>query len=562
MAIFEKYVNRSSFTSYEDLKANLRIIVPQDFNFAYDVLDAIAAEKPDNRAMVWCDDTGTERTFTYREMSVLSMRAANYFASLGIRKGDSVVLVLKRHYQFWYALMGLCRIGAIAVPATHLLTAKDLEYRFQRADVKAIVCTTDHEFYKQADIAQLTSPTLKLKLFAGGHGPRPEGDWLDFDAGVEAAADEFPRPAGDAAVHNDDTMLLYFTSGTSGYPKMVIHDFAYPLGHIITAGYWHSVREGGLHMTVAETGWAKAVWGKLYGQWLGESAIFVYDMDKFDPNKLLQKMQDYKLTTFCSPPTMYRFMMKEDMKSYDLSSLRELTVAGEALNPEVFNRIKDATGIEMRECYGQTEVVALVCTFPWMKKKPGSMGKPSPCYDVDIVDADMRSCYPGEVGEIVIDTSRGRPIGMFKGYHKDPELTAEVWHDGYYHTCDLAYRDEEGYYWYVGRKDDVIKSSGYRIGPFEVESALMTHPAVLECAITGVPDELRGQVVKATIVLARGWTASDELKKELQNHVKKTTAPYKYPRVVEFVAELPKTISGKIRRVEIRDKDAGAKRDN
>ncbi len=555
MAFFEKYVNRADFTSYEDMKANLRINVPDDFNFAYDVLDALAEKDPDGRAMVWCDDHGAERTFTFGEMSKLSMRAANYLSSLSIGKGDSVVLVLKRHYQFWYALMGLHRIGAVAVPATHLLTAKDLDYRFNRADVKAIIATTDHDFYKQVEEAQLTSPTLKLKLSAGGHGEFPGGDWLDFDKGVESASDVFPRPEGEKAVHNDDTMLLYFTSGTSGYPKMVIHDFAYPLGHIITAGYWHSVKEGGLHMTVAETGWAKAVWGKLYGQWLGETAIFVYDMDKFDPNKLLRKMQDYKLTTFCSPPTMYRFMMKEDMKSYDLSSLRELTVAGEALNPEVFNQIKAATGIEMRECYGQTEVVALVCTFPWMKKKPGSMGKPSPCYDVDIVDNDMRSCYPGEVGEIVINTSKGRPVGMFKGYYKDKELTEEVWHDGYYHTCDLAYRDEEGYFWYVGRKDDVIKSSGYRIGPFEVESALMTHPAVLECAITGVPDELRGQVVKATVVLARGYTASDELKKELQNHVKKSTAPYKYPRVVEFVDELPKTISGKIRRVEIREKD-------
>ena len=557
MALFEEYVNRSDFSSYEDMKENLRINVPEDFNFAYDVVDKLAMRKPDARAMVWCDDTGTERTFTFKDISVMSMKAANYFKSIGIKKGDSVVLVLKRHYQFWFALLGLHRLGGVAVPATHLLTAKDLDYRFNRADVKAIVCTTDHDFYKQVEEAQLTSPTLKLKLYAGGYGVKPGGDWLDFDAGVDAAADVFPRPAGDEAVHNDDTMLLYFTSGTSGYPKMVIHDFAYPLGHIITAGYWHSVKEGGLHMTVAETGWAKAVWGKLYGQWLGESAIFVYDMEKFDPNKLLQKMQDYKLTTFCSPPTMYRFMMKEDMKSYDLSSLQELTVAGEALNPEVFNQIKAATGIEMRECYGQTEVVALVCTFPWMKKKPGSMGKPSPCYDVDIVDNDMRSCFPGEVGEIVINTSKGRPIGMFKGYYKDPELTEEVWHDGYYHTCDLAYRDEEGYYWYVGRKDDVIKSSGYRIGPFEVESALMTHPAVLECAITGVPDEIRGQVVKATIVLARGYTASEELKKELQNHVKKTTAPYKYPRVVEFVTELPKTISGKIRRVEIREKDKG-----
>ncbi len=555
MALYEEYVNRSEFSSYEDMKANLRINIPEDFNFAYDVVDRLAQRKPDARAMVWCDDTGLERVFTFRDVSELSMRAASYFYSLGIRKGDSVMLVLKRHYQFWAAILGLHRIGAVTVPATHLLTAKDLEYRFGRADVKAIVCTTDHEFYKQADAAQKTSPTLKLKLFAGGYGQRPGGDWLDFDEGIAAASPHFPRPSGDEAIHNDDTMLLYFTSGTSGYPKMVVHDFAYPLGHIITAGYWHSVKEGGLHMTVAETGWAKAVWGKLYGQWLGETAIFVYDMEKFDPNRLLQKMQDYRLTTFCSPPTMYRFMMKEDMKSYDLSSLRELTVAGEALNPEVFNQIRAATGIEMRECYGQTEVVALVCTFPWMKKKPGSMGKPSPCYDVDIVDSDMRPCYPGEVGEIVVNTSAGRPAGMFKGYYRDDELTAEVWHDGFYHTGDLAYRDEDGYYWYVGRKDDVIKSSGYRIGPFEVESALMTHPAVLECAITGVPDELRGQVVKATIVLARGYTASDGLRKELQNHVKKNTAPYKYPRVVEFVDELPKTISGKIRRVEIRERD-------
>lgn len=556
MAVFEKYVNRSDFVSYEDMKENLRINVPENFNYAYDILDELAEKKPDVRALVWCDDQGGERVFTYKEISDLSKKAANYLYGIGIRKGDSVMLVLKRHYQFWYTLMALHRIGAIGVPATHLLTAKDLEYRFNRADVKAIVATTDHEFYKQVDEAQKNSPTLKIKMVAGGHGTRPGGEWIDLDSEIASSPAVFDRPTGSEATRNDDTLLLYFTSGTSGYPKMVIHDYAYPLGHIITAGYWHSVKEGGLHMTVAETGWAKAVWGKLYGQWLGETAIFVYDMDKFDPNRLLEKMQDYKLTTFCSPPTMYRFMMKEDMKSYDLSSLRELTVAGEALNPEVFNQIKAATGIEMRECYGQTEVVALVCTFPWMKKKPGSMGKPSPCYDVDIVDDNMRSCYPGEVGEIVINTKKGRPIGMFKGYYKDPELTAEVWHDGYYHTCDLAYRDEEGYFWYVGRKDDVIKSSGYRIGPFEVESALMTHPAVLECAITGVPDELRGQVVKATVVLARGYTPSEELKKELQNHVKKTTAPYKYPRVVEFVAELPKTISGKIRRVEIRENDS------
>jgi len=559
MPIFERFVNRSNFESYEDMKANLRINVPEDFNFSYDVLDVLAEETPDERAMVWCDDTGLERIFTYKDLSELSQQAANYFYNAGIRKGDSVVLVLKRHYQFWYALLGLHRVGAVAVPATHLLTAADLVYRFQRADVKAIVCTTDHEFWKQVDIAQESSPTLKLKLYAGGYGEKPAGEWQDFDSLISKESTVFPRRQGAEATHNNDTLLLYFTSGTSGYPKMVIHDYAYPLGHIITAEYWHKVVPGGLHMTVAETGWMKAIWGKLYGQWLGGSAVFVYDMDKFSPQNLLEKVQQYKLTTFCAPPTIYRFMMKEDLSGYDLSTLRELTVAGEALNPAVFYSMLDATGIEMRECYGQTELVALVCTFPWMKKKPGSMGKPSPCYDVDIVDNDGRSCYPGEVGEIVVNTTKGRPVGMFKGYYKDPEQTAEVWHDGFYHTCDLAYRDEEGYFWYVGRKDDVIKSSGYRIGPFEVESALMTHPAVLECAITGVPDELRGQVVKATIVLARGYTASEELKKELQNHVKKTTAPYKYPRVVEFVNELPKTISGKIRRREIRDRDNGVK---
>lgn len=556
MAIFERYVNKTHFDSYESMKNELRITVPKNFNYAYDILDELAKENGDGKALIWCNSDGEERTFTYREISELSARTANYFTRIGIRKGDTVMLVLKRHYQFWYTIMALHRIGAIAVPATHLLTAKDLVYRFDKADIKAIVCTTDHDFCLEADKAQALSETLKIKIYAGGKGTAPETGWQSLDANIENEPAYFPRPSGENEIKSEDTMLLYFTSGTSGYPKMVIHDFAYPLGHIITAGFWHSVKEGGLHMTVAETGWAKAVWGKLYGQWLGGTSIFVYDMDKFNPLDLLQKMQDYKLTTFCSPPTMYRFMMKEDMKAFDLSSLKELTVAGEALNPEVFNQIYKATGIQMREGFGQTELVAIVCTFPGMKIKPGSMGKPSPCYDVEIRGDDMRICYPGEVGEIVINTEKGKPVGMFKGYYKDPELTNEVWHDGYYHTGDLAYKDEEGYYWYVGRKDDVIKSSGYRIGPFEVESALMTHPAVLECAITGVPDEIRGQVVKATIVLAKGYTPSDELKKELQTHVKKSTAPYKYPRVIEFVPELPKTISGKIRRVDIRKADS------
>ncbi len=567
MAIFERFVNRSDFTSYEDFKENLRISVPEGFNYAYDVLDVLACERPDEKALLWCNEEDDEKIFTYADMKRYSDRAANLLKSLGIRKGDCVMLVLKRHYQFWYTIMALHKIGAVAVPATHLLTAKDIVYRCNRADVKAVICTTDHDFPLQVDIAEKDSPTLKIKMFTNGSVKQKEafkakmlaegrmGTWLDLDEEAEKQSDTFEKPSKDEYAHNKDNMLLYFTSGTSGYPKMVVHSFEYPLGHIITAGYWHNVRKGGLHMTVAETGWAKSVWGKLYGQWLGESTIFVYDMEKFNPPDLLSKISKYRLTTFCAPPTIYRFMIKEDLSGYDLSSLKELTVAGEALNPEVYNQIYKAMGIKMRECYGQTEAVSLVCTFPWMEIKPGSMGKPSPCYDIDIVDDEYKSCYPGEVGEIVINTSKGTPVGMFKGYYKDPELTEEAWHDGFYHTGDLAYRDEDGYYWYVGRKDDVIKSSGYRIGPFEVESALMEHPSVLECAVTGVPDDLRGQLVKATVVLAKGYEPSDELKKELQNHVKKVTAPYKYPRVIEFVTELPKTISGKIRRIEIREND-------
>jgi len=555
MAIFEKYLTRSTFDSYDDFKENMNIIVPDNFNFAYDILDTLAETKPNEKALVWCDDKGAEKIFTFKDMQDYTNKTANYLQKLGICKGDTVMLILERHYQFWYIVMALHKLGAIAVPATHLLTTKDIIYRNNSADIKCIITTSNHNVAEFIDSAEVSSPSLKLKLFAGGYGNKNREGWLNLDTAIEGESTKFERPQGNQKTQNEDTMLLYFTSGTSGYPKMVIHDFVYPLGHIITAGYWHSVKEGGLHLTVAETGWAKAVWGKLYGQWLGETTIFVYDMAKFVPHDLLEKMQQYKLTTFCAPPTIFRFLMKEDLSKYDLSSLRELTVAGEALNPEVFKQIYAATGIKMRECYGQTEAIALICTFPWMNPKPGSMGKPSPCYDIDLYSDSMQKCYAGEVGEIVIDTSSKKPIGIFKGYYKNDELTNEVWHDGFYHTGDLAYKDEEGYYWYVGRKDDVIKSSGYRIGPFEVESALMEHPAVMECAITGVPDEIRGQIIKATIVLSKNYSASDELAKELQDHVKKVTAPYKYPRIVEFVTELPKTISGKIRRVEIREND-------
>lgn len=546
MRIFEKYV-KADYDSYEDFKQNFKINVPKRFNFAYDVLDELAASKPDKKALVWVNDKGPRKTFTFAELKKWSDKAANYFLSLGIKKGDKVMLIMKRHYEFWYTIMALHKIGAVTIPATHLLTKKDIEYRVRAADIKMIVCTNESGVCEQTDLAQ-DMPTLKIKATLGNC----EG-WLDYNAGVEAAS-EVLALGEDALPENDDIMLLYFTSGTTGMPKMVAHSYTYPLGHIPTAVYWHNVDPQGLHLTVADTGWAKSVWGKLYGQWLGETAVFVYDHEKFVPAEMLKAICDNKVTTFCAPPTIYRYFIKEDLTKFDFSSLKYATIAGEPLNPEVFNQFKEATGLRLMEGFGQTEMTLSVANFINMDPKPGSMGKPSPLFNVDIVDENGQSCSPGETGEIIIYTKEV-PIGMFLGYYKDETRTTSVWLDDVYHTGDVAWKDEEGYYWYVGRTDDVIKSSGYRIGPFEVESALMEHPAVLETAITGVPHPERGFVVKATIVLAKGFKPSDELKKELQNHVKKTTAPYKYPRIVEFVTELPKTISGKIRRVEIREND-------
>ena len=543
MQLYKQYLEQSEFGSYEDYLKNFKIVVPEHFNFAYDVLDVLAKETPNARALEWCNPEGEARTFTFAEIAHLSMQAANLFASLGIGKGDRVMLVLKRHHQFWPAIMGLHRIGAVAVPATHLLTAKDVVFRAEAANIQALVATGEGVFAQEAEKAFSKCPKLKTKLLVRGH----RDGWLDYDAMLSDMPDTFPRP--EPLGENDDPLLLYFTSGTSGMPKMALHDCRYPLGHIQTAVYWHGCEDGGLHLTVSETGWMKSIWGKLYGQWLAGSAVMVYDFEKFVPADLLAVMEKYRVTTFCAPPTIYRFLIREDVKTYDLSSLKRCTTAGEALNPEVFNRWKELTGCELREIYGQTELCVTVGTFPWMKVCPGSMGKPSPQFDVDLVDESGASCAPGVVGEIVVRTRRERPVGMFVGYDKDPDTTKSVWHDGVYHTLDLAWRDEWGYYWYVGRADDVIKSSGYRIGPFEIESALMEHPAVVETAITAVPDPVRGQVVKATIVLAAGYEPTDALKKELQDHVKHTT------RIVEFVDELPKTISGKIRRVELRERD-------
>ena len=550
MTLYQRFLRKPEFGSYEDFLHNFRINVPENFNFAYDVLDVIAEEEPDKRALQWAHMDGRERAFTFAEIARLSKQAANLFVRLGIQKGDKVMLVLRRHYTFWIAIMALCRIGAVAVPATHLLTKKDIVYRANCAGIKMVVTSAEGCFAASCEEAMPECPTVEKLLIVDG---AREG-WLDFEALLAEESCEFPRPA--EPLKHDDIMLLYFTSGTSGMPKMVGHNFDYPLGHIQTAVFWHQCVDGGLHLTVSETGWMKSVWGKLYGQWLAGSAIMVYDFEKFVPKDMLAVLEKYKVTTFCAPPTIYRFMILEDVSKYDLSSIQHCTTAGEPLNPEVFEKWKELTGHELREIFGQTELCVTVGTFPWMKVCPGSMGKPSPQFDVDIVDEEGKSCPAGQVGEIVVRTQYETPVGMFLGYYRDEEGTKAVWHDGMYHTRDLAWRDEWGYYWYVGRADDVIKSSGYRIGPFEVESALMEHDAVVETAITGVPDPVRGQIVKATIVLKKGYEPSEELKKELQNHVKKLTAPYKYPRVIEFVDELPKTISGKIRRVELRERDS------
>jgi acetyl-CoA synthetase len=546
MRIFEKYT-QASFTSYEDFHDNFSINVPERFNFAYDVLDELAMTKPDKRALVWVHEDGTKKVFTFADMKRYSDKAANYMLSLGIGKGDKVMLILKRNYQFWYTIMALHKIGAVTVPATHLLTKKDVEYRVNAADIKMIICTNDGDIKEHVDEAQ-GMPALKVKALLG-----ERSGWLNYPEGVLAASEDFKKP--DDLPRNDDIMLLYFTSGTTGMPKMVAHSYTYPLGHIPTAVFWHNADPDGLHLTVSETGWAKSVWGKLYGQWLAETAVFVYDHDKFVPHNMLKAICDNKVTTFCAPPTIYRYFIKEDLTKYDLSNIKWASIAGEPLNPEVFYKFKEATGLKLMEIYGQTELTVTIGNFIWMEPKPGSMGKPSPLFDVDIVDEQGEPCKWGVPGEIVVRTDKGTSPGMFLGYYRDKERTDAVWYDSMYHTGDVAWKDEEGYYWYVGRTDDVIKSSGYRIGPFEVESALMEHPAVLETAITGVPHPERGQVVKATIVLAKGYSPSEELKKELQDHVKKVTAPYKYPRVIEFVDELPKTISGKIRRVELRERD-------
>lgn len=549
--MFEHYVSKTTFSSYDDFAANFRINVPENFNFGYDVVDRLAQEIPDQPALVWCDEAGNEASFTFAEMKYYSDKAANYFRGLGIGKGDAVMLILKRRYAFWFCIVALHKLGAIAIPATHLLKKKDLVYRNNAASIKAIVAVDDDMLLEQVDASVADSSTLQLRILMKGH----RDSWCSLEDGMTAATAEFVRPTGNEATQNEDMMLLYFTSGTTGMPKMVQHNFTYPLGHILTASYWQNVVPGGLHLTVADTGWAKAAWGKIYGQWLGRTTVFVYDYDRFNPVEMLKIIEKYRLTTFCAPPTIYRFFIKEDLSKYDFSALKYCVVAGEPLNPEVYNAFFKATGLRLMEGFGQTEMTVCIATYPWMEPKPGSMGRPSPGYRIDVINDKGESCEVGEEGQIVLRLDGGAPVGLFDGYYRDPALTTRTWHDGLYYTGDMAWRDEDGYFWFVGRADDLIKTSGYRVGPFEVESALIEHPAVMECAVTGVPDPDRGAVIKATVVLAKGYIAGDDLVKELQDYVKTSTAPYKYPRIIEFVTELPKTISGKIRRVEIREGD-------
>ena len=551
--MLEKYLRKVEFDSLEDFQKNFEIIVPDNFNFGYDVVDEWARTNPDKLALLWTNDEGAEQRYTFADIKRKSDQVASFYQSLGIGKGDCVMMMLKRRAEFWFSIVALHKLGAVAIPATHLLTPKDLIYRANSAQIKMIVSADEPIMIQHVNDCLKDAPSVKILVATGSYN---KDGWHSMDEGMKNAK-EFVRP--EHVNDNHDISLLYFTSGSSGNPKMVAHNFLYPLGHIVTAKYWHNVNEDSLHLTVADTGWGKAVWGKLYGQWLSGAAVFVYDHEKFTPANILAAMAKYKVTSFCAPPTIYRYLIREDLSQYDLSALKYCTTAGEPLNPSVFDFWKEHTGLDIHEGFGQTETAMTIGTFPWMKPKPGSLGVPNPAYDMDLLTNDGRSAEDGESGEIILHTDKRIPLGLFEEYYHNQELTKTVHDNGIYHTGDVAWRDGDGYYWFVGRTDDVIKSSGYRIGPFEVESALMTHPAVVECAVTGVPDEVRGQVVKATIILAKEYKDlpdKEELIKDIQNHVKKVSAPYKYPRVVEFVDELPKTISGKIKRVEIRNKDA------
>ena len=555
--LLDRFLPRIEFDSYEDFKKNYKVNVPENFNFGFDIVDEWAKQDENKKALVWCNDHDEEKIFTFKDISLLSNKTANYFRSIGIGKGDVVMMILRRRWEYWICAVALHKLGAILIPGTLQFAKKDIVYRANASHAKAIICVNDDYVIGQVERSLPDSPTIEHHIVVG----EKRDGWEYLEDEIENQSDVFERPTGEDGVTKDDVMIVYFTSGTSGMPKMVQHSFSHPLGHIVTAKYWHQVQENKLHMSVTDSGWAKFGWGKIYGQWICGAVVFAYDMDKFFPANLLEKMSKYKLTTFCAPPTMYRFMLLEDVASYDLSSIQHWTTAGEPLNPEVNNKWFRLTGHNIYQGFGQTESTVIMADFQWDDIKIGSTGKPSPLYDIRLLDRDGNEVEIGEEGSIcVMDVKNNPPVGLFTGYYKNHKMTDEMLLGTYYNTCDMAWPDKDGYYWFVGRNDDVIKCSGYRIGPFEVESAMLEHDAVVECAITGAPDPVRGQVVKATVVLKKGYEPSPELIKELQDHVKKSTAPYKYPRIIEFVDELPKTISGKIKRAQIRHEDEEAVR--
>lgn len=554
--ILEKFCPRIDFESYEDLKENFTLTYPDNFNFGFDVVDAWADIDESKLALMWTNDDGDIKKYTFGDMKKLSAKAANVFKGMGVNKGDKVMLILKQRPEVWMCMVALHKIGAVVIPASYQLTSKDIVYRCNIAETKALVTVSDDEIVRHVLEALPECKTLETYAVAGDTPLYESEKIMNFREALEAADDVFTRPEGEDATSATEPALVFFSSGTTGMPKMVLHDHTHPLGQIVTAKYWQCVKNNKIHMTQTDSGWAKFAWGKIYGQWICGAAIGAYDTEKFTPQGILDAVQRIKPTTFCAPATIYRFLIKEDLSSYDFSFIEHASLAGEPLNPEVYHQIVKKTGLKIYEGFGQSESSVLLANYPWFEVRPGSMGKPSPVYDIDLLDENGKSCEDGIVGSICVkNTDKKHPTGLFKYYWKDEEATKKAWSDGVYNTGDTAWRDADGYYWFVGRNDDVIKCSGYRIGPFEVESSLMEHPSVLECAITALPDPMRGQVVKATIVLAKGYEASDELKKELQNHVKTSTAPYKYPRVVEFIDELPKTVSGKIKRTAIRAAD-------
>ena len=561
MNLIDKFLERSEFSSYEDFKRNYKLKIPKNFNFAYDVVDEYARLQPEKPALLHVDENENITRYSFGDIKKLSDKAANVLKAHGIKKGDRVMMMLKERAEVWVTIIALCKIGAVSIPATFQLTPKDIAYRCESADIKLICFAEDSEVIKHLREAQEHHESVKkvpTAIVGDDIAPRFGDEFIDYRKEIAEASDTFARPTGDEATANTDIMLTYFTSGTTGMPKMVTHNFVYPLGHITTAKYWQQVEDEGLHLTMADSGWAKFAWGKIYGQWIAGGVMVAFDTGKFDSVKLLRTIDKLRLTTFCAPPTIYKFLIKEDMSSCDFSSIRHCGTAGEPLNPEVVNRFREATGHTIYEGFGQTETTVMLANFGWDELKLGSTGKPSPLYDIDIVDENDKPCEDGVVGRVVIKNASDHPCGLFIEYAQDQAAMDKAWKNGIYDTGDTAWRDSDGYFWFEGRSDDMIKCSGYRIGPFEVESALMTHPSVLECAVTAAPDPIRGQVVKATIVLAKDFTPSDELKKEIQNHVKVTTAPYKYPRIVDFVAELPKTTGGgKIKRADIRKRDEG-----